>query len=73
MNFPMELPLFQILYAIVNSAGLGGIAVALVAGGSLTAYALTLRWINQAGKTPEKETYAYPTPALHHSEHDDQG
>jgi Flp pilus assembly pilin Flp len=47
---------------------LGGIAVALVGGGSVVAYALALRWIRAGAQVEEKETYAYPTPALHQHE-----
>lgn len=65
MNFPMDNPLFQFFYWLVNTAGLGGIVVAVIGGGSLLVYALTLRWIRQGGQSDEPETYAYPTPALH--------
>lgn len=65
MNFPMEYPLFQFLYWLVNQTGLGGIVVGLVGGGSLVCYALTLRWIARGGQVAESDTYAYPTPALH--------
>lgn len=68
MNFPMDHPLFQFLYMLVNNPGLGGIVVGLVGGGSVLAYVLTLRWIAHGGKFDETETYAYPTPALHHSQ-----
>ena len=68
MNFPMDNPLFQFFYWLVNTAGLGGIVVGLVGGGSLLAYALTLRWIYKGRHSDEVETYAYPTPALHHHE-----
>lgn len=65
MNFPMESPVFQFLYWLVNTAGMGGIVVLLVGGGSMLAYALTLRWIALGGQTEDRETYSYPTPALH--------
>jgi len=65
MNFPMEYPLFQFFYWLVNTPGLGGIAVALVGGGSVLAYALTLRWIHKGAQAEEAETYTYPTPGLH--------
>lgn len=65
MNFPMQYPLFQFFYWLVNTAGLGGIVVAMVGGGSVLAYFLTLRWIARGGQTDDPETYAYPTPALH--------
>ena len=64
MNFPMEYPIFQFFYWLVNTTGLGGIVVALVGGGSVLAYALTLRWITRGGEAQETETYAYPTPTL---------
>ena len=66
MNFPMEYPIFQFFYWLVNTAGLGGLAVAFVGGGSVLAYALTLRWIRASERDDEGETYTYPTPALHH-------
>jgi hypothetical protein len=70
MNFPMDNPLFQFFYWLVNTSGLGGIAALIVAGGSLTAYALTLRWISMGARVGPTETYAYPTPALF--EHGDE-
>lgn len=65
MNFPMQYPIFQFFYWLVNTAGLGEVAVAIVGSGSLLAYFLTLRWIAHGGRTDDPETYAYPTPALH--------
>jgi hypothetical protein len=67
MLFPMENPLFQFLYALVDTPGLGGIAVALVGGGSITAYFFALRWIRNGANADENETYTYPTSALTHS------
>ncbi|MFQ5578096.1 MAG: hypothetical protein ACE5G8_14015 [Anaerolineae bacterium] len=64
MNFP-DTPLFQFFYWIINTPAIGSIAVALVAGGSILAYGLTLRWISKGADVGERETYAYPTPALH--------
>ncbi len=68
MNFPMEYPIFQFFYWLVNTAGLGGIIVGLVGGGSILAYGLMLRWISRGGEG-DVETFAYPTPALH-SDHE---
>lgn len=65
MNFPMQYPLFQFFYWLVNTAGLGGIAVTIVGGGSVLAYFLTLRWIAQGKNADDAEVYSYPTPALH--------
>lgn len=68
MNFPMEYPIFQFFYWLVNTAGLGGIALAMVGGGSVLANFLVLRWIARGGAVPESDTYSYPTPALHRHE-----
>ena len=69
MNFPAEQPFVQFAYWLVNTAGLGGVAVGLVAGISTFAYSLTLRWIAKGARADEVEAFAYPTPALH-SEHE---
>lgn len=66
MNFPDTL-LINFLYWLINTPGIGGIAVGLLAISITTAVALVLRWISQgANVEDEPETYAYPTPALHH-------
>ncbi len=70
MNFPLEYPIFRFLYWLVNTPGLGGIAVGLAGGGSLLAYFLTLRWISQGARAKESDVYVFPTPALHTQEHD---
>jgi hypothetical protein len=70
MHFPMDNPLFQFLYFLVDTPGLGGIVVAMVGGGSITAYFFVLRWIRNGAQADETETYTYPTPTLTHSEHD---
>lgn len=66
MNFPMQYPLFQFFYWLVNTAGLGGIAVAIMGGGSVLAYFLTLRWIARGTPANDAETYSHPPPTLHH-------
>lgn len=65
MNFPMDRPIFQFFYFLLNTPGLGGIAVSLVAATCLTSYGLILRWIRKGAQADEAEEYAYPTPALH--------
>jgi hypothetical protein len=65
MNFPMQLPIFQFFYWLVNTVGLGGIAVSILSGGALLAYGATLRWIHLGGQAKEPEAYSYPDPALH--------
>ncbi len=72
MNFPMENPLFQFFYWMINTPGLGGIAAVVVGGISVLIYASAFRWIWAARGTSDETTYAYPTPALHeHAEHAD--
>lgn len=65
MNFPLENPIFQFFYWLVNTAGLGGVAVGLIVIISLSVYGSALRWIARGAQADELETYAYPTPALH--------
>ncbi len=68
MGFP-DTPLIKFLYWLINTPGLGGIAVSLLGISIVAAVALVLRWISQAAKIEtEVEVYAYPTPALHHHE-----
>lgn len=68
MDFVPDYPIIRFLHALINTPGIGGIVVGLVGGGSLLAYGLALRWIKKGAQVPETETYAYPTPALHHQE-----
>ncbi len=65
MNFPLENPIFQFFYWLVNTAGLGGLAVAFIVLISVSAYGSALRWIARASESREPEEYSYPTPALH--------
>jgi hypothetical protein len=67
MNFPLEYPVYQIFYWLVNTHGVGSAFAGLAAVGSLLGYFLTLRHI-RAAKDDPGETYSYPTPALHHEE-----
>ena len=65
MNFPLEYPIFRFFYHLINTAGLGGIIAVLLGVGSISASLLTLRWIKRGANVDERETYTYPTPALH--------
>lgn len=65
MNFPLENPIFQFFYWLVNTAGLGGLTVGLIVLISVGAYGGALRWITRGAEADEPEEYAYPTPALH--------
>ncbi len=69
MNFPMEYPIFQFFYWLVNTPGVGSAIVALAGIGSMAVYFLTLRHI-RAAKDVRGEAYAFPTPALHEQERD---
>ncbi len=66
MNWPMDMPFFQAVYFLIDTPGIGGIIVGIIATISLTSYYLTLRSIIGAGNVPETEEYAYPTPTLTH-------
>ena len=69
MNFPMNEPIYQFFYWLMNTPGLGGLTVMTIVVTALTIFALTLFWITRGAKSEEVETYSYPTPALiHHSQ-----
>ncbi len=59
MNFPLEQPLFQFFYWLVNTPGVGAAVVGLLVGAAVTTFALTLRWIASA-KDVTQESYPYP-------------
>ncbi len=61
----MQHPLIQFGYMVLNTPGMGGFAVAIIATVSLTAYGLIVRWIRNGAQANEAEEYSYPTPALH--------
>ena len=65
MSFP-ENPLFTFFYWLINTPGVGGIAVGVLALGIAVTVGLTLRWIGRGGQADDGKVYAYPTPALHH-------
>lgn len=69
MNFPMQYPIFQFLYWLLNTSGLGGAAVMILGGGSLVTYLLILYWIREGAQADEADVYAYPTPGLHSPGH----
>jgi hypothetical protein len=69
MNFPLEYPIFQFFYWLVNTPGVGGVIALLAGGGSILTYVLILRWIRQPD-LDERDVYSYPTPALHNHDHE---
>lgn len=64
MNFPMDNPFFEFLFWLVNTPGVGGIAVGLIGLLSVSVYAGAIFWIARGADADESETYAYPTPTL---------
>lgn len=58
MNFPLEQPLFQFFYWLVNTPGVGSAVVGLLVGAAVTIFVLTLRWIVSA-KQVEQEALPY--------------
>jgi len=67
MNFPLDNPVYQFFYLLVNTPGVGSFFAAVAGGGSLLYYFLTLRRI-RASKDDHGPIYTFPTPALHHHE-----
>jgi hypothetical protein len=68
MNFPMDNLFYQFLYWFMNTPGIGGIIVVVEATLIAIVASLSFRWIHKGADAPEKEQFAYPTPALHHYE-----
>ncbi len=65
MSFPTQYPIFQFFYWLVNTTGIGGVFVTILAGGMLLAYGRTLGWIGSGKKAGPPESFAYPPAALH--------
>jgi hypothetical protein len=65
MGFPTQYPIFQFFYWLVNTAGVGGIFVVALLGVMVLVYGRVLGWIGSGKNANERETYAYPTSALH--------
>ena len=65
MNFPMENPIFRFFYWLVDTVGIGSLAVGFMASLAIGAAGSALRWIVRGAQVNEPETYAYPTPTLH--------
>ncbi len=64
MNLPPDLPLLRFVYWLVNTPGIGGLAVIGVVITCVGSFAAALRWIARGGQAGETATYAYPTPTL---------
>jgi hypothetical protein len=60
MNFPMQYPIFQFFYWLVNTPGVGGIIVMLIGAICTGGAFFLLRWIAQAAKVGGNETYSFP-------------
>jgi hypothetical protein len=63
MSFPTQYPIFQFLYWLVNTTGIGGIFVITLAGGMLVAYVRTVIWINRGKQASDRDSFAYPAAA----------
>ncbi len=68
MSFPMDNSIVAFLYWLVNTPGLGGLAVIAIVFTCLGSFVAALRWILEGGRADETTVYAYPTPALHDHE-----
>ena len=68
MAFP-DTAFLGFLYWLINTQGLGGIAVVLLGISIVGSVSLVLRWVVRQDEA-DAESYAYPTPALHHLEQD---
>lgn len=64
MNFPMDNPFFQFLFWLLNTPGIGGIAVGLLVLTSIAVYAGSIFWIARGAQADEADSYAYPTSTL---------
>lgn len=60
MNFPLQYPLFQFFYWLVNTPSVGGVIVILVGGACTTGAFLLLRWISLAAKSEASEAFSFP-------------
>lgn len=69
MNFPMQYPIYQFLYWLINTPGIGSVVAVMAGIGSITAYFFFLRSIRSV-KDEGRETYTYPTPTLHQNDKD---
>jgi len=66
MNFPLQYPIFQFFYWLVNTPGVGGAIVVLIGGACTTGAFLLLRWISLAAKSEESETFSFPNFSAEH-------
>jgi hypothetical protein len=65
MDFPIENPVFRFLYWLLNTPGLGALAVAMLSGGLLTTFGLSLRWIVRGSQAAERDIFTFPTSGFH--------
>ena len=70
MNFPLEYPFFRLIFWFINTAGIGGLFIIMLAGGLMVAFLLTLRWVALGSHHAESDQYVHPTPTLvgHHED-----
>lgn len=51
MNFPFESPLFQLVYWLINTPGVGAVMIGLIVGAALVSFSLSLRKISAAAES----------------------
>lgn len=64
MNFPLEHGIFRLIYWILNTPGIGGLAALLIGGGIVFSVVSALRWIFVAGTIDDDHIYSFPTSSL---------
>ncbi len=65
MTVPPDTSILRFIFWLVNTPGLGGLAVGAIVAGSLASFAAALHWIARGAAAAEPDVYAYPTPSLH--------
>jgi len=65
MDIPFDNPILKYIYWLLNTPGVGGIVVGFIGASLVLSYGFMVKWISDGDKSPEDETYTYPTPALH--------
>jgi hypothetical protein len=73
MSFEPGGQVFNTIYWLFNTPGIGGLAVVALIGGCLAVCGAALRWIAAGAAADDPATYAYPTSALFHHPDGAQG
>lgn len=68
MDLPFDSPIIEFIYWFINTGGVGGITVMMLGAGLVLSFGSVLLWISNGNKSPDNETFTYPTPTLFHHE-----